>query len=107
MHNESAFPVDPPPAPKLAWQPALIIGTVATLVSAGLVAFNQATASGSNVALAVIAALTPLVAGFATRQQVVSREWIRDVVRSADTLIDALRPIADEAGAPARDVPTN
>lgn len=107
MPSESAFPVEPEPAKKLAWQPALVFGTFATVASAVLVAFNQATADGTNMVLAVVVALLPLAAGIATKQRVVSREWIRDVVRVADTLTAALRPIAEQAGAPAHDVPTH
>jgi hypothetical protein len=105
MLNEPAFPVEPAPVKKLAWQPALVFGTLATLAAAVLVAANQAVADGKNVPLGIAAALLPLVAAFLTKQRVVSSEWIRDVVAVSDTLTAALRPIAEQAGAPASDVP--
>lgn len=100
---------DPIPAPtpgqRVAWNPALVIGTLATILSTALAAWQASTAVGINPVVAVILAVLPFLTSLGIKPNVMSKAWVRDVIKVADTALEVVRPMAAETSAPPETIP--
>jgi hypothetical protein len=96
----------PTPGQRVAWNPALVIGTIATIISAVMAAWQASAAVGMNPVVSVALAVLPLLTGLGIRPSVLSKAWVRDLIKVADTTLEVVRPLAAETSAPPETVPT-
>jgi fucose permease len=82
---------------KLGYEPAVLLGLLMTVIAGIGQAIDAQQGSPFNVWKFVVAVL-PLAAGLAIRFNVVSAQWIFDVVAKADTVDAALHQVANEVG---------
>lgn len=103
-------PIDPIPSPstgkRLAWNPALVIGAVATVIGAGLAAYQGAQGTGVPPLLAAALVVVPMVQALATKLNVTSNAWLRDIIAVAQTQAAVVQPVAQAVSAPPETVPT-
>lgn len=93
--------MEPQTTSTLRYQPAAVIGALTTAL--GLVGAALVTATDTSGAVhwpAFVIAILPFASGLAIKARVVSRPWLQDTIRTADTVLDALRPVAAEVDAP-------
>jgi hypothetical protein len=90
----------------LSKEPAVIIGIAAAVVAAVSEALRQSTtAAGLNVWTLVVV-LVPLLAGIATRYNVIPVETVREVIGRARTTTVAVNELADKVDVATADRPT-
>lgn len=89
------------------YNPAALIGAVtAALVALGQVLDTGVGGNGEFSWWKVLVTALPLVAGFLIKRAVITKAWLFDVISSADTVLDALRPIANEVDVPPHQRPS-
>jgi hypothetical protein len=90
----------------LSKEPAVLIGIAAAVVAAVSEALRQSSVNGSLNVWTLVVVLVPLLAGIATRYNVIPVGTVREAIGRARTTTEAVNDLADKVDVATADRPT-